>query len=98
MCILVHVANLVQRMRLIRFSEMPQRKWTKESSQRHWQQHPSHLILQSTNLRQLNETLAARRSERLRKKATRKEEFLYCFRVPRQSKSRDAYLQKLPRT
>ena len=98
MCIFVHVANLVQRMRLIRFSEMPQRKWTKESSQRHWQQHPSHLILQSTNLRQLNETLAARRSERLRKKATRKEEFLYCFRVPRQSKSRDAYLQKLPRT
>ena len=98
MCIFVHVANLVQRMCLIRFLEMPQRKWTKESSQRHWQQRPSHLILQLTNLRQLNETCAARRSERLQKKATRKEEFICCFRVPRRSKSRDAYLQKLPRT
>ena len=43
------------------------------------------MILRSINVRQLNETRAARRSERLRKKATRKEDFLRAFRVPRRS-------------
>lgn len=85
MCIFVQLVNVLQRVRFIRLLEMPRRKWTKESSERHWQQRPSRVILRSTNVRQLNETRAARRSERLRKKATRKEDFLRAFRVPRRS-------------
>lgn len=74
--------------RFIRFLDMPRQKSTRESSERHWNQRPSWLILRSTNLRQLNETRADRRSELLRKKATRKGEFLRSFRVPRQSSTR----------
>ena len=70
---------------LIRFSEMPRPKWTKESSERYWEQRPSRVILRSTNIRQLNETRAGHRSERLRKRATRKGEFLRAFRVPTRS-------------
>lgn len=61
---------------------MPRAKWTKQSSERYWRQRPSRLILRSTNLRQLNDTRAGRRDERLRKRATRKEEFLRAFRTP----------------
>ena len=82
MCIFVHLANIVHQVSFIRFSEMPQPKWTKESSERYWEQRPSRVILRSTNIRHLNETRAGRRSERLCKRATRKEEFLRAFRVP----------------
>ena len=85
MCIFVDLANVVHRVPLIRFSEMPRPKWTKESSERYWEQRPSRVILRSTNIRQLNETRAGHRSERLRKRATRKEEFLRAFRVPTRS-------------
>ena len=71
MCIFVHLANVVHRVSFIQFSEMPRLKWTKQSSERYWQQRPSRVILRSTNVRQLNETRAGRRSERLRKRATR---------------------------
>ena len=85
MCIFVDLANVVHRVPLIRFSEMPRPKWTKESSERYWEQRPSRVILRSTNIRQLNETRAGHRSERLRKRATWKEEFLRAFRVPTHS-------------
>lgn len=85
MCIFVDLANVVHRVPLIRFSEMPRPKWTKESSERYWEQRPSRVILRSTNIRQLNETRAGHRSERLRKRATRKEEFLRAFRVTTRS-------------
>ena len=82
MCIFVHLANVLHRVSFIRFSEMPRPKWTQESSERYWQQHPTRVIVRSTNVHQLNETRAGRRSERLRKRATRKEDFLRAFRVP----------------
>lgn len=85
MCIFVDLANVVHRVPLIRFSEMPRPKWTKESSERYWEQRPSRVILRSTNICQLNETRAGHRSERLRKRATRKEEFPRAFRVPTRS-------------
>ena len=80
MCIFVHLANIVHRVSFIRFSEMPQPKSTKESSERYWEQRPSRVILRSTNIRHLNETRTGRRSERLRKR-----EFLRAFRVPTRS-------------
>ena len=64
---------------------MPRAKWTQERSDRYWAQRPSRLTLRSTNVRQLNETRAGKRAERLRKRATRKEDFLHTFRVPRSS-------------
>ena len=82
MCIFVDLANVVHRVPLIRFSEMPRPKWTKESSERYWEQRPSRVILRSTNIRQLNETRAGHRSERLRKRATCKEEFPRGFQSP----------------
>ena len=85
MCIFVDLANVVHRVPLIRFSEMPRPKWTKESSERYWEQRPSRVILRSTNICQLNETRAGHRSERLRKRAMRKEEFPRAFRVPTRS-------------
>ena len=60
---------------------MPRPKWTKESSERYWQQRPTRVTVRSTNVRQLNETRAGRRSERLQKRATCKEDFLCAFRV-----------------
>ena len=44
-----------------------------------------HVIVRSTNVRQLNETRAGRSLERLPKRATRKEDFLHAFRVPTRS-------------
>ena len=87
MCIFVHLANVVHRVSFIRFSEMPRPKWTKESSERYWQQ-------RSTNVRQLNETRAGRRSERLQKRATRKEDFLCTFRVPTGQPGANVCLQR----
>ena len=94
MCIFVDLANVVHRVPLIRFSEMPWPKWTKESSERYWEQRPSRVILRSTNIRQLNETRAGHRSERLRKRATRKEEFLRAFRVPTRSTANECLLKQ----
>ena len=94
MCIFVHVANVLHRLCFIWFSEMPRPKWTMESSQTYWQQRPSRIILRSTNVRQLNETRADRRSERLRRRATRKEDFLRTFRVqPRSSRNKCVFTQ-----
>ena len=64
---------------------MPRPKWSKQSSERYWRQRPSRLVLRCTNVRQLNETRAGRRAERLRKRATRKEDFLRAFRTPTHS-------------
>ena len=58
---------------------MPQQKRTMQSSQRYWGRRSSRLVLRSTNVCQLNSTRAARRSERLRKTATRKEELLRSY-------------------
>ena len=90
MCIFVHLANVVHRVSFIRFSEITWPKWTKESWQR-----PTRVTVRSTNVRQLNETRAGCRSERLRKRATRKEDFLRAFRVPtRSTRSKCVFLQR----
>ena len=95
MCIFVHLANVVHRVSFSRFSEITRPKWTKESSERYWQQRPTRVTVRSTNVRQLNETRAGCRSERLRKRATRKEDFLRAFRVPtRSTRSKCVFLQR----
>ena len=94
MCIFVHLANVLHRVSFIRFSEMPRPKWTKESSERYWRQRPTRVTVRSTNVRQLNETRAGRRSERLQKRTTRKEDFLCPFRVPTGQPGANVCLQR----
>ena len=78
----------------LRLLDMPQQKRTMQSSQRYWDRRSSRLVLRSTNVCQLNSTRAARRSERLRKTATRKEEFLRSYRVPTRSLALGNYSHK----